>query len=330
VSTADASGGSAPIVLVSQQAFTDFGDRLVAAAPDATFLVASEGSTHSVGPELPEGTEPTVAWFSNDLFRGGQGARWFVMQFMASKALKWVHSSTAGLDSPVFGTLRDRGVLVSSAHLYGPPISEYVLRAVLDHLQHADDWRAAEREARWAPHETRELSDTTWLVVGLGDLGGHIARAGAGLGAGIVGVSPAPTPDSLVGKIEHIRPEDVDAALPRCDVVVLARPANDDAALVDATFLSRMPEGSLIVNVARGSLVDETALLAALETGRPARAVMDVAQVEPVPADSPLWTHPRITLTPHSAGQGSGRYSRGADVFAARLRRLVAGEDPTA
>jgi glyoxylate/hydroxypyruvate reductase A len=95
---------------------------------------------------------------------------------------------------------------------------------------------------------------------------------------------------------------------------VLARPAHPgEPPLADAAFLRAMAPGSLLVNVARGSLVDEPALLGGLDEGRPGHAILDVFAEEPLPDDSPLWGHPGVTVTPHTSGQGTGRYGRGAD-----------------
>lgn len=96
--------------------------------------------------------------------------------------------------------------------------------------------------------------------------------------------------------------------------------------MVDSAFLARMRNDAVLVNVGRGALVDEAALIDALDAGRPARAVLDVTEVEPLPDDSPLWRHPRIVLTPHSSALGLGRHRRAAEVFAANLGRYRRGE----
>ncbi|MEU8803262.1 NAD(P)-dependent oxidoreductase [Spirillospora sp. NPDC048819] len=308
-------------VLVSKAAHGDFGDLLTDAAPGARFLLGSaEGVTDAAGTPLTD-PAPDVAWLSSDLFTGGAGVRWFAPLLVGSPRLRWVHSSTAGLDSPLFGRLRDRGVRVTGSHIYAGPVSEFVVRAVLDEFQDARNWRDAQAARTWRPHEFREIAGSTWAVVGLGDIGSAVARAATALGATVIGVArtrPDPLPST-----EFVLAGGLPEVLPRSDVVVLARSADPDAPpLVDAALLAAMAPGSVLVNVARGSLVDEQALLAALDTGAPARAVLDVTAVEPLPPDNPLWTHPAVTLTPHTSGQGHGRYRRGAGLFAALLREL--------
>jgi phosphoglycerate dehydrogenase-like enzyme len=116
-------------------------------------------------------------------------------------------------------------------------------------------------------------------------------------------------------------------ALPEADVVVLSLPLSKaTAGMAGAEAFAAMKAGSLFVNVGRGGLVDETALLAALDRGAPEHAVLDVTAVEPLPGDSALWSHPRITLTGHTSGVGSGVAARGDQVFLANLKRWLAGE----
>lgn len=125
-----------------------------------------------------------------------------------------------------------------------------------------------------------------------------------------------------------IRPEEVIAHVGEADVVVLAAPATAETRhLVDDRFLGAMKPGSLLVNIARGALVDEEALLRALDAGTTIEAaVLDVTATEPLPPDSPLWDHPAVTITPHDAAGGTGRFDRAADLFFENLRRYTAGE----
>jgi phosphoglycerate dehydrogenase-like enzyme len=123
------------------------------------------------------------------------------------------------------------------------------------------------------------------------------------------------------------RPEDLLGRLPEADVVVLSVPLTPDTEdLADGAFFAAMKPGSVLVNVGRGGLVDETALLAALDRGAPEHAVLDVFQVEPLPKESPFWDHPRVTLTAHASGNGAGAGARNDETFLENLRRWTAGE----
>jgi phosphoglycerate dehydrogenase-like enzyme len=244
---------------------------------------------------------------------------------LRSKTLKWLSVPNAGLDTPVFTTVLERGVRLTNAHVTDIPISEYVLRAVLDHFQHAEQWRDAQRRHAWDRHQFREVAGTTWLIVGLGTIGQAVATRARAFGARVVGCRRSPTGHESVDLM--VSPADVLTTLPAADVVVLSLPSTAETPpLVDAEFLHAMAEGSVLVNIARGSLIDEAALLAALDRGRPAAALLDVMATEPLPDDSPLWVHPRVVLTPHNSAGGFDRYHRYDDLLVDNLGRYARGE----
>jgi phosphoglycerate dehydrogenase-like enzyme len=217
------------------------------------------------------------------------------------------------------------GVRVTGAHVNAIPIAEYVIQAVLAHFQRAQEWAAARAAHEWRPHEFREVYGTTWLVIGVGSIGSTVAERARALGARVLGHRRRPTGREPVD--EMLPREALLDELPRCDVVVLAAPATPDtAAFVDDRFLAAMAPDSVLVNVARGALVDEAALLAALDRGRPAAAILDVFATEPLPADSPFWEHPCVVLTPHSLAGGLARHGRLADLFVENLGRYRNGQ----
>ena len=266
-----------------------------------------------------------VAWVSGDVFMDPKTLRHFFGAVRSAESLRWLHTNAAGVDHPVFAELFGRGVTLTTSHVTGPPIAEYVFRAVLDWFQRADEWRSAAREHEWQKHEFREVLGTTWLVIGLGTIDMEVAARARAFGAHVLGVRRTPQGGEPVDEL--LRPEQVKDALPRADVVVLAVPATRDTfGMVDDQFLARMRGGSVLVNVARGSLVDEAALLAALDRGVPDAALLDVTATEPLPPESPLWTHPRVVLTPHTSALGEGRHARASHVFLDNLARYLASE----
>ena len=271
-----------------------------------------------------DGAGAEVAWGTSDLFDEGAPLRPFFGLLRRSPTLRWFQSPAAGYDGAVFSELARRGVRVSNAHVNGIPIAEYVLRAVLDHFQHAGRWRA-EREARqWRLHDFREVYGTTWLVVGVGSIGGAVAARARAFGARVIGCRRRPSPDDPVD--EAVTPDGLLGVVGAADVVVLSAPATAATnRLVDAAFLAAMKPGSVLVNVARGSLVDEDALLDALERRAPEAALLDVFATEPLPPDHPFWDHPGVTITPHNAAGGTGRHARQAELFSENLDRYLGG-----
>jgi phosphoglycerate dehydrogenase-like enzyme len=151
-----------------------------------------------------------------------------------------------------------------------------------------------------------------------------VAVRARALGATVIGCRRHPSPDDPADRM--VTPDRLADVVGEADVVVLSAPASAGTdKLVDAALLGAMRPGSVLVNVGRGSLVDEDALLVALDTGTPSAAVLDVFATEPLPPEHPFWTHPRVRVTPHNAAGGFGRLQRQADLFDANLGRWLAG-----
>jgi phosphoglycerate dehydrogenase-like enzyme len=264
-----------------------------------------------------------VACATGDLFFRGGAAPWFEL-VLSLESLRWFQSPAAGY-LPLYDRLFERGVRITGAHVNAIPIAEYVIQAVLARFQRADEWAAARAAREWRPHEFREVFGTTWLVIGVGSIGSAVAERARALGARVLGHRRHPTGDEPVH--EMVPRESLLDELPRCDVVVLAMPATaETTGFVDKRFLAAMAPDSVLVNVARGALVDESALLAALDRGQPEAAILDVFATEPLPADSPFWDHPGVVLTPHSSAGGLARHGRVVDLFVENLERYRKGQ----
>ncbi|HZU74750.1 MAG TPA: D-2-hydroxyacid dehydrogenase [Acidimicrobiales bacterium] len=314
-------------ILLTRPAYDRFWPE-VAEVTDQAVIVEEDGGLSGGGGEqiALDSADVEVAWGTSDLYHRGAPLRPFFGLLRRAPTLRWFQSPAAGFDDRVFGELAGRGVRVTNAHVNGIPIAEFVIRSVLDHFQDARAWRRAQAEHRWETHDYREVYGTTWLVIGLGSIGGGVARRASAFGATVIGCRRHPGDGDPTHRT--VAPPELRGVLGSADVVVLALPATAaTTGLVDAGFLASMKERSVLVNVARGALVDEAALLAALEWGRPEAAVLDVFQREPLPPDHPFWDHPRVTVTAHNAAGGTGRYLRQAELFAANLARYRVGED---
>jgi phosphoglycerate dehydrogenase-like enzyme len=239
--------------------------------------------------------------------------------------LRWFHTFSTGVDHPVFQGFLDRGVrLTTSAGSSAAPIAQTVVMYLLALSRDLPGWLHAQREHRWDQRPFAELTGQAFGVVGLGPIGTAVARLGAALGMEVVGVRRTPTGDEPCTTWPLHRLDDL---LAWADWVVLAVPLTPEThRLLDARRLGLMKPGARLVNVGRGQLVDEGALVEALRSGRLGGAGLDVFEIEPLPADSPLWDMPNVIITPHNAGTTAGSHRRAIDVFIDNLGRFVRGE----
>jgi phosphoglycerate dehydrogenase-like enzyme len=265
-----------------------------------------------------------VAWLSNDVFRD-ETLQAMTTLLLQAPELRWVQSGAAGTDTPLLEGLIRRGIRLTTSHVTAIPIAEYVLGAVLRLYQQPERWAENARRHVWQHRNFREVHGTTWVVVGLGGIGTEVANRARAFGARVVGVRRTPSGTEPADRV--ISPGELPEAVPEADVIVLCAPGSPETHhLVDDGLLALVRPDAVLVNVARGSLVDEPALLRALDAGLLGHAVLDVMATEPLPSDSPLWDHPRVTVTPHASGGGTGRFGRSADVFALNLTHYLRGE----
>ncbi len=241
--------------------------------------------------------------------------------------VEWIHVTAAGVDTLLFDELRDSDVVVTNARgVFDRPIAEYVLGAV---IAHAKDSRASfdlQRRRHWQHRETRSVLGTRALVVGTGGIGRETARMLRAAGLEVRGVGRrAAADDADFGAV--IASTDLRAAAGWCDHLVIAAPLTDQTrGLIDDEVLRAMRPDAHLINIARGPIVDESALLRALTEGRIGGATLDVFDVEPLPPDHPLWDAPNVTITAHMSGDIVGWRDTLAAQFADNARRWLAGE----
>jgi phosphoglycerate dehydrogenase-like enzyme len=292
-------------------------DRLECLVMDENGIVRLNG--HAIAPHE---ARPECGWISHDIFFASYAANYLDV-LMQSPALKWVQSAGAGLDHPMFVSLAGKGISLTTNHSQAIGISEYVLWGVLNHFQNGRAHAAEQAAHRWTKRQSREIHGTRWLIIGFGAIGQAVARRAKAFDAHVIGVRRRTEPSPFADEITT--PDRVFDHLGASDVVVLSLPHTTRTAnMVDASFLSAMKEGSVLVNVGRGSLIDENALLAALDAGKPEHAVLDVFRIEPLPADSRFWDHPRVTVTAHTSAISSGIRERSDNLFLDNLARYLA------
>lgn len=200
---------------------------------------------------------------------------------------------------------------------------EYALLGVLMRQRHLVEYRLQQQRGEWRRHPPLARGEVRVGVLGLGEMGGAVARTLAGLGYAVAGWSRSP--GAIDGVAAQHGDDGLGAVLARADVLVNTLPSTPGTrALLDRARLARLPRGAFVVNASRGDLLDAAALCGLLDAGHLSGALLDVFAVEPLPADDPLWSHPRVTITPHAAATTLPGPS--ARQVADNIRRLLRGE----
>ncbi|MBV9773472.1 MAG: D-2-hydroxyacid dehydrogenase [Gemmatimonadetes bacterium] len=251
----------------------------------------------------------------------------------AGDALRWVHSGSAGVGGALYPEMRGSGVvLTNSAGIYAEPMADTVLAMILHFARGLDLAVRAQAERRWdkapfvaADAPVRELAETTVGIVGLGGIGRAVARRAVALGMPVVASRRRPT--GAPEGVELLHGEGaLDRLLVRSDVLVVTVPETAETrGMIGRRELALLPESAVVVNVARGSVVDEEALVEALRGGRLRGAGLDVFAREPLPPDSPLWGLSNVLVTPHVSGISHRYWRRETDLVVENVRRYLAG-----
>lgn len=255
--------------------------------------------------------------------------------FLATRRLKWIQSAAAGVASMRYPELLSSDViLTNSAGVHAIPIAEYVVGGILALLRGLDVAASQQRARLWNKEPwvaldsiAREAGESRVLIVGTGGIGVAVATRLAALGAQCIGVRRRVGLGAPSGFARVVARDRFDAELPAADVVVLAAPMTDDTrGLLDAGRLDLLPRHAIVVNVARGALLDEEALADRLANGRLRGAVLDVFQKEPLRGDSPLWGLSNALLTPHISPVSPRRFwERELALFLENWERYRAG-----
>jgi D-2-hydroxyacid dehydrogenase (NADP+) len=263
-----------------------------------------------------------VAFFSQDNFP--DYSRQFFSAVRKAPHLKWLHAFNVGVDHPIYTELLERGVRVTtSAGTTALPIAQTALTGMLMLSRGFPHWLKAQREHRWDPvrlqQSPRDLPGQTVLVVGMGHIGAEFARLAKALGLYVIGVRRG-TRQSGDPVDEMHTPDQLNALLPCADWLMLACPLTTETRkLITAQRLALLPCGAHILNIARGEVIDEAAMIAVLQSGHLAGAYLDVFETEPLPAASPLWDLPNVLVTPHNSTNSRGNERRVFECFAGIL-----------
>ncbi len=244
--------------------------------------------------------------------------------YAKAERLKWLQAMGAGVDWAIVPELPPGVILTRAPGVFGPWMAEYVIGWCSWVTQRVETYREAQRQRRWLDHVLPDrLRGKTFAIVGLGDIGRDIARAARAFGMRVLGVSRR---GRLVREAERVYPVGQMArALRQADFVVVLLPLTPEThGIIGADAFAAMKPTAWLVNIARGAVVNEAALMEALETRRLAGAILDVFAAEPLPPHHPLWRMDNVVITPHISGPSTP--DEIAPVFNDNLARYLAGK----
>ncbi len=312
--------------------------RILASAEARSLLASRIAGALDSRPSVfvPPGEDADLAFVSRDIT--GLSTKHAVLPatqafydaLLAAPSLRWVHAHSAGADRPIYATLRSRGVQVTtSSGANATIVVQTALAGILGMTRCFPQLMAAQRAHTWKPlvatGQPRDLAGQTAVIVGWGPIGRGLAGLLKTIGVHVIAVRSSN--EAADGADATVAFENIADVLGRADWLVLVCPLTDRTrGLVDGPALRRLPTGARVVNVARGEVVDEAALIDALRSGALGGAYLDVFEHEPLPTDSPLWDLPNVMITPHTAGQSEGNERRVEQAFLDNLARWARGE----
>ena len=310
---------AAPVLLISDTVWERRATEILAIAPNTQPIIY-------VGDEpVADDLLPTIdiAFFSSDVWPDRM--RGLAISVLKANQLKWMHTFSAGVDSPFFIDLIEKGVtLTNSSGAAASPIAQTAILYMLALSRNVRAWFEHQDNKEWQRHEFTELDGSRLAVIGMGPIGEEIARLGVALNMEVEGIRRSPRGHEPCPTFGF---DQLSEVLGRADWVALALPLTPDTQnLFDQQQFARMKPGAHFINVGRGELVDETALIQALNSQHLAGAALDVFATEPLPEDSPLWSMKNVLITPHSSGATTQSGLRAEEIFVRNFALFVQNE----
>lgn len=307
------------VLLVSDTVWEKHREEILRNAPGIEPLVYT-------GPdEFPQDVLDTIdiAFFSEDCWP--DRSRGIVMSIIGAPNLKWLQTFSAGVDSPFFLQLMERGVTLSNASgASASPIAQTAILYMLALSRDMRSWMRKQDRREWQQHRWDELDGASLAVIGMGPIGAEVARLAVAMGMRVESVRRTAQGDEPCPVFGF---DELPAVLGRADWVVSALPLTPETkGLFGADAFAGMRDGARFINVGRGELVDEDALIEALRSGKLAGAALDVFATEPLPEDSPLWGMDNVIVTPHNSGSSRSTGARSQRIFVDNVARWARGE----
>lgn len=244
----------------------------------------------------------------------------------AARGLRWVQTLTAGVDNFLIPEIIDQGILLTSCKgIHGIPMSEHMFGMLLGYTRGLYQLRAGQQQKSWARPRVEELYDKTLVILGLGSIGQEVAKRAKAFGMQVIGVKRTPADEENVDKVYCT--EQLMDVLARGDVVISILPYTEETyhLIGDAQF-AQMKSDAIFMNFGRGDVVDEEALVRALQAKEIRAALLDVFENEPLAAASPLWEMDNVYISPHMSALSNRYMERAMEIIAQNLRAYLKGQ----
>lgn len=302
------------------------GPRLDALKLDVAVHTFDKSGNFTIGGKTvaPDNVTLDYMWLSSAINQDGFQEGAFDV-CLKTKAIGALQTYNAGLDHPFYKQLSGKGTRICNSSAQSVAISEFTFAQVLAVFQPIPEQRELQAKKQWKITPYREIAGTNWTIVGFGPIGQAIASRAKAFGATVSVVRRNPAPSPIADKVGTMG--DLPSYLPDTDVLVLACPLTAETrGFVNAKALGAVKKGATLVNIARGALIDDAAMIKALNEGQLSVAILDVFAEEPLPVSNPLWSHPKVRLTSHTSFAGSGVRGRWDRLFLDNIQRFVKGE----
>lgn len=316
-------------------------ERIASAAPDRTRVLFRPGllppTTYESDHNGPAGwkrseadeaeframlREADVLW---DFYRAPDAG-----PFDLSPKLKWVQTTSAGVGQMVrrLGVAESDLIVTTASGVHGQPLTEFVFAALLYHYKQFPTLLADQQVHRWKRLSTGTLKGAKLALIGPGRIGREIARIAKAFNMEVRAMGRTNSPERAreLGVDAMVGVDELHDLLGWADCIVLATPHTDETEqLIDRAAIAAINSGAMLINIARGAVIDEPAMIEALQSGKIGFAALDVVAVEPLPSDSPLWDLPNVLINPHSASTASGENALITDIFIHNLHAFLDG-----
>ena len=256
-------------------------------------------------------------------------------QFAHARKLRWIHSTAAGVSQLMYPELRNSAVIITNTSgISSVPMAEHTMGLILALARNFPDSVRCQDRASWSQQELwdkplhlSEINGSVLLIVGYGSIGKELAKRARACDVRVWGVTRSGLGDTTHAE-RILAIAQLNEALPHADYVVIAAPDTSETKhLIGAEQIARMKRGARLINVSRGSLLDESALVDALKSGALGGAALDVTEIEPLPPDSKLWKAPNLFITPHTSAISERLWQRETDLFLKLLDQWFSGKE---